>query len=90
MVSLVPPGVRLRITHSSSCSALSLRLFGEDVTVAAREAGKKKLAASSATSAVTQPEQPEPGLHHDDEDGDGGEDRDEDDNDDMDAEERER
>ncbi|KAF8551427.1 S-adenosyl-L-methionine-dependent methyltransferase [Imleria badia] len=59
-------------------SALSLRLFGEDVTIAAREVAKKK---RLATSSATQLDEPEPGSEHD-------EDRDsnDDENDDMDAE----
>lgn len=64
-------------SHLLSRSALSLRLFGEDVTIAAREVGKKKrLAASSATRA----NEPEPGSEHD---ADGDSDNDEND---MDAE----
>lgn len=67
-----------------SRSAFSLRLFGEDVTIAAREASKKKRLAASATSAVNQVNEPEPGSGHDDKDGDAEEDE----NDDMDAEEQ--
>ncbi|KAF8434864.1 S-adenosyl-L-methionine-dependent methyltransferase [Boletus edulis BED1] len=64
-------------------SALSLRLFGEDVTIAAREASKKKLLAG--TSAATQHDTAEPGSEHEDEDGEV-----KDENDDMDIEEQEQ
>ncbi|KAH0834903.1 S-adenosyl-L-methionine-dependent methyltransferase [Lanmaoa asiatica] len=66
-------------------SALSLRLFGEDLTIAAREAGKKKFAGSSDTSAVNQPNESELGPEHNDKDDEG----DEDENDTMDTEEQE-
>lgn len=53
------------------------------MTIAAREASKKRRLATSATSTVDHPNEPEPGSEHDDKD-DGG---DEEENDDMDAEE---
>ncbi|KAG6379756.1 S-adenosyl-L-methionine-dependent methyltransferase [Boletus reticuloceps] len=65
-------------------SALSLRLFGEDVTIAAREASKKKLLAG--TSAATQHDAAEPGSEHEDEDGEVEKDE----NDEMDIEEQEQ
>ncbi|KAG8216542.1 S-adenosyl-L-methionine-dependent methyltransferase [Butyriboletus roseoflavus] len=64
-------------------SALSLRLFGEDVTIAAREASKKRMLAAS-TSVVNQPNKPEPSPEHDDKDDVG----DEDENKDTDSEEQ--
>ncbi|KAN0086028.1 S-adenosyl-L-methionine-dependent methyltransferase [Tylopilus felleus] len=66
-------------------SALSSRLYGEDVTITAREASKKRLAASSTASAAPQPNEPEEGSEHDKD-----EDAEEDENDDMDAEENEQ
>lgn len=50
-----------------SDSALSLRLFGEDITTAAREGGKKGRADAAASAANSRG--PEPGPVHDDEDG---------------------
>jgi multisite-specific tRNA:(cytosine-C5)-methyltransferase len=64
------------LTPGCRVSALSLRLFGEDVTAAAREAGKKKRHAASSSSAPNEP------ADDKDEDADA-------DDDDMDAEEQE-
>ncbi|KAG9311645.1 S-adenosyl-L-methionine-dependent methyltransferase [Chiua virens] len=61
-------------------SALSLRLFGEDMTIATREAGKQKKSAAAASSSVTQLTELEPQLEQDD--------KEEDENDDMDTEEQ--
>ena len=52
-----------------SDSALSLRLFGEDITTAAREGGKKGRADAAASAANSREPEPEPGPVHDDEDG---------------------
>ena len=68
----IAPGCRI--------NALSLRLFGDDVTVAAREAGTKKRFEASAMSVATQNE---PDIE------DGGADGNGDYDDDTDAEEQE-
>ena len=69
----IAPGCRI--------NALSLRLFRDDVTVAAREAGTKKRFKASAMSVATQNEP--------DNDKDGDVDDDDDYDDDTDAEEQE-
>ncbi|KAF9226412.1 S-adenosyl-L-methionine-dependent methyltransferase [Gyrodon lividus] len=58
-------------------SALSLRLFGEDITIAAREAGNKKRFAAIQATAPNDPQELE--VRNDENDGGGGEDVNEDD-----------